>query len=157
MLITFLLLSLDTCEICGNFIKKNRNPHMPYIPNPQHRNTAFAFQKSQWIVAEPIEIECYDTAQKNKWSYNNSLWGIYWDEQEKKVIEIGIAPPPISCNVHMAKFVCDSHNNWHGYPVAHWRAPFDRPDTNVLRMWLDNGYITAPKMSKIIRGKKCAL
>jgi len=130
---------------------------MPYTPNLQHRNNAFASQKSQWIVPIPIEIQCYNIATQNDWQHNNSFWGIYWDGQAQRAIEIGVAPPPISCNVHMAKFVCDNHDNWHGYPVAHWKAPFDRPDTNVLKKWLDNGYISTPKMSKIIRGKRCAL
>ncbi|WP_196061561.1 MULTISPECIES: hypothetical protein [unclassified Serratia (in: enterobacteria)] len=130
---------------------------MPYIPNPQHRNAAFAAQKTQWIVPLVIEEECYNKARQEEWAFKACYWAIYWDPVESKVTELGVAPPPISCNVHIAKFVSDSHDNWHGYPVAHWRAPFDRPDTTVLRKWLQDGLITTPKMSKIIRGKKCAL
>ena len=138
-------------------IKIIRLTFMPYSPNLQHRNTGYALQKTQWIVSIPIEVECYNTARQEDWLYNNCYWGIHWDPVEAKATELGVAPPPLSCNVHMAKFVCDSHDNWHGYPVAHWRAPFDRPDTAVLRKWFEHGYISSPKMSKIIRGKKCAL
>lgn len=130
---------------------------MPYTPNPQHRSAAYASRKTQWIVSLDVEQECYAQAVNEEWLYKDSYWGIRWNQAEEKAEELGTAPDPIGENVQIAKYVSDSHDNWHGYPVAHWGAPWDRPDTNVLRKWFENGYISAPKMSKIIRGKKCTL
>ncbi|YCI30132.1 hypothetical protein M1E08_04450 [Erwinia sp. PK3-005] len=130
---------------------------MPYTPNPQHRNAAFAAKKTQWIVPLAIEQQCYTQAVQEDWLYKDCYWGIHWNDAFCKAEELGTAPAPIDDNVQIAKYVCDSHDNWHGYPVAHWGAPWDRPDTGVLRKWLANGFISATKMSKIIRGKKCTL
>lgn len=70
---------------------------------------------------------------------------------------VGIAPPPHSCPVHFAKFVGDTMQNWHGYPVAHWVALFDKPPQVVLKVWADDGILTKPQFARIVRGKKCAL
>jgi len=57
----------------------------------------------------------------------------------------------------IAKFVADEQNNWHGYPVAHWLSPWDKPDISILKEWKDSGIINKAKMAKIHRGYKCSL
>lgn len=126
-----------------------------YTPNPQHRNSSFSAQKSQWTITVPEEIDCFRTAIGASWFGNDCYWGFCLDQSSLR--PVGIAPPPYSCPVHFAKFVGDTLQNWHGYPVAHWVAPWDKPPQGILKGWASNGFITKPQFARILRGKKCAL
>ena len=128
---------------------------MIYTPNPQHRSRAFAGIKSQWTISLPEEKGCFDLAASADWFGNDCYWGL--NVGGGSVQPIGMAPPPIGCPLHVAKFVGDSHENWHGYPVAHWIAPWDRPTEVILISWKVYGFISKAQMAKIHRGKKCAL
>jgi hypothetical protein len=126
---------------------------VPYIPHPQHRNRGYAALKSQWSISQHDEIECFKLASNSKWTYKDSFWGLH-------IGEVGPGPlglAPSRCLLHIAKFVNDNIGNWHGYPVAHWLSPYDKPGESILSDWYVLGLISKPKMAKIHRGKQCAL
>lgn len=128
---------------------------MPYTPNNQHRNAQFSRVKSQWSIPLADEVTCFHRANLYDWAANDGKWGLHIGQAGP--YPLGVAPPPASCELHIAKFVHDTHDNWHGYPVAHWLSPFDKPDQSVLIAWVAMGLISRPSMAKIHRGKKCAL
>ena len=128
---------------------------MAYTPHPQHRSAAFANQKSQWVIAVGDEVQCYQMATVNNWAHAGVYWGLHLQAQSPA--PLGHAPHPLASALHIAKFVGDTLGNWHGYPVAHWLSPFDKPQANVLTQWVQSGYISRPAMGKIHRGKRCAL
>ena len=131
---------------------------MNYMPNLQHRNQSYAMKKSQWSISIQEENECFNNANDQEWFFKNSLWGVQFIPDNNPPLKIlGAAPPPVSCELKMAKFVCDSHDNWHGYPVAHWMSPYDRPGESVLKDWCEKGIISKANFARIRRGKKCAL
>ena len=98
---------------------------MAYVPHPQHRNAAFAGQKSQWTISVPNEQNCYQASTKHQWSCGNYFWGLYMIGNTPSAL--GISPQPIQDTLHIAKFIGDTQGNWHGYPVAPWLSPFDKP------------------------------
>ena len=54
----------------------------------------------------------------------------------------------------LAKFVDGTNTNvWHGYPADYVSKSQDRPATNILKIWVDSGYLTKAKMSKIRLGQ----
>ncbi|WP_438282618.1 hypothetical protein [Pseudomonas alabamensis] len=128
---------------------------MNYTPNPQHRNSSFSAQKSQWTITVHEEIECFTMAADASWFAKDCYWGLCPGQSSLR--PVGMAPPPHSCPVHFAKFVGDTLQNWHGYPIAHWVAPYDKPPEVVLKGWQTNGIISKPQFARILRGKKCAL
>lgn len=134
----------------------SRNDKVPYTPNPQHRNQAYAYQKSQWSISLADEQRCYQTATAHNWLHNNAYWGLHIAQGQQNLAPLGVPPQPIIADLHIAKFVCNQ-GNWHGYPVAHWMSPFDKPGENVVTDWHQNGHITRQAKSKIMRGKKCNL
>lgn len=127
---------------------------MPYTPNPQHRNNAFAHKKSQWSIGLAEEQSCYTLSTAQLWSSGNDFYGLHLAPTPT---QLGVTPLPEAVPVKIAKFVGDHQGNWHGYPVAHWLSPFDKPHSSILKSWLDLGYISMPSMSRIHRGKKCSL
>lgn len=126
---------------------------MTYTPNPQHRNNSFASAKSQWSIAISDEIACYNNAQTKHWLANASYWGLHLPTGVPA--QLGISPSA-QFQLYLAKFVEDQ-GNWHGYPVAHWLSPFDKPPVSVLKCWQYEGYINKAKLAKIHRGKQCSL
>lgn len=128
---------------------------MAYTPNSQHRNSAFAGQKSQWTINVPDEQNCYQASTSGNWSCGTYYWGLHVVGQA--LFGLGTSPQPVQETLHIAKFVGDAQGNWHGYPVAPWLSPFDKPGEAVLKIWLNGGLIKKPTFSKIHRGKKCAL
>jgi hypothetical protein len=127
---------------------------MPYQPHPHHRNSQFADQKSQWSIPVQDEQQCYNHAVVHNWIANGTYWGLYIINAAPCVFGVAQNPP---ATLHIAKFVGDTANNWHGYPVAPWLSPYDKPAAALLQIWLNTGYINTPTMSKIHRGKRCAL
>jgi hypothetical protein len=128
---------------------------MAYIPNPQHRNAAFASQKSQWVISVSDELVCYQKSQQEQWVCGEAYWGLHLVQLSPSLL--GTSQQPSPSPLHIAKFVGDLNGNWHGYPVAHWLSPYDKPAVNVLNSWLESGMINRPKYAKIHRGKKCTL
>lgn len=126
---------------------------MTYIPNPQHRNSQYAQTKSQWTITPVDELVCFNVANSNGWSNTAGCWGIF--VLAGIPTQLGVSPRA-EHELYLAKFVVDQ-GLWHGYPVAHWLSPFDKPPTDILKSWVDSGYINRAKFSKIHKGKKCSL
>lgn len=126
-----------------------------YTPNPVHRSASYAAKKSQWAISIIEEETCYKQALAHGWVCDSHYWGLHLVNASAPSL-LGFSPIPEAESLHIAKFVVDQ-GKWHGYPVAPWRSPFDKPAINILKSWLDSGYINTAKMSKIHRGKKCVL
>jgi hypothetical protein len=128
---------------------------MSYAVNHQHRNSQMAHEKSQWIIGVAEERASYDLSSQNQWGSSQSvLWGLHLVNTSPK--PLGHPPGDSSLQLHIAKFV-GSGGNWHGYPVATWIAPWDKPDVKTLKSWVEKNLIKKAKMAKIVRGKKCVL
>lgn len=130
---------------------------MPYKANLLHRNTGYSNQKSQWSITLVDETKCYSSAVVQNWNHNNCYWGLHIVAGAHSPQVLGKSTPPSSCNVQVAKFVGNTQGEWHGYPVAHWLSPYDKPGESVLRDWLAKGIINNSVFSRIHRGKKCVL
>lgn len=129
---------------------------MPYTPHPHHRSAAFVHTKSQWSVQVPEEISCYQTSVSNNWiCSSNNYWGLLLHGNTPQ--NVGFSPLPESRPLFVAKFVGDQQGNWHGYPVATWLSPFDKPVIDILKKWQNLGYINGSQKAKLYRGKLCAL
>ena len=128
---------------------------MAYIPHPQHRSVAFAGQKSQWTISLLDEQNCYQASASGEWSCGDCFWGLFLAGDRPSTL--GTSPHPVRDPLHIANFVGDTQGNWHGYPVAPWLSPFDKPGESVLKIWLMGGLIKKQAFSKIHRGKKCVL
>ena len=128
---------------------------MPYIHHPHHRHAQYANQKSQWIISEPQELSVYLGSVKKNWRTSGAYWGLALHDNSPQ--PLGVSPRPSSFILMIAKFVADEQNNWHGYPVAHWLSPWDKPDISILKEWKDSRIINKAKMAKIHRGYKCSL
>lgn len=125
---------------------------MPYIHNPHHRSIGYAGVKSQWKISVAEESQCYQTAVIKRWLGGESYWGLHI----QGVVPCVLGVAPSNDSLYIAKFV-SNQDVWHGYPVAHWLSPYDRPRIAVLADWVANGYINRAKKARIHRGKKCAL
>lgn len=135
--------------------KKLKGRDMAYVPHPQHRSAVFARQKSQWTISLPDEQHCYQVSLDSQWNCGSHYWGLYVADDIPSAL--GTSPQPAQEPLHIAKFVGDTQGNWHGYPVAPWLSPFDKPNESVLKIWLTSGLIKKQAFSKIHRGKKCVL
>lgn len=127
---------------------------MAYTPHPQHRNAAFAAHKSQWVISEAEETQSFNVAMAAQWVASGAAWGLHLIAAGPQVL--GTTALPNNFSVQIAKFVGDQ-GNWHGYPVAHWLSPYDRPAYEVLEKWKAGGIINKAKLAKIYRGKRCSL
>jgi hypothetical protein len=89
------------------------------------------------------------------WIADNAGWGLHI--ASGVVSYLGLARDHLR-QVFIAKFV---HGNqglvWHGYPADHQRSAKDIPNESVLRRWLDCHLLSAPKISKLQKGKPCSL
>lgn len=126
---------------------------MTYVPNPQHRNTNYAQTKSQWTISQTDETHCFASASSNGWGTLAGCWGIFVPGGVPE--QLGVSPRS-EFELFLAKFVVDQ-DQWHGYPVAHWLSPWDKPPPQVLRAWVEIGYINRAKFAKIHKGRKCSL
>lgn len=127
---------------------------MTYIPNPQHRNPSFSSQKSQWIISISEEHTAYNLSSQSSWIANGACYGLHLINNRPQ--KLGVPPNHVIGDLYICKFVEDQ-SIWHGYPIAHWIHPWDKPSQQVLLNWMNAGYINRAKLSKIHRGKKCDL
>jgi hypothetical protein len=127
---------------------------MAYQSHPHHRSQAYASQKSQWTISIAQETALYACAVERQWQHQGCYWGVMIVNQTLEYV--GVTPSPSAIAIKLAKFV-GAGNDWHGYPVAHWRAPWDKPGEAVLKAWREAGYINGPTFAKIHRGKRCDL
>ena len=127
-------------------------PSLPpaYLPHPHHRDPSRRDDKSQWLIPVPDEVACFHAAYMSNWGDGGKYWGLHAPNGLPQVL----GTTPVSPFAYIAKFVGPV---WHGYPVAHWIAPYDRPGMAVLNRWEQSGIIGRLTKSKIRRGKKCVL
>lgn len=128
-----------------------------YIVNMQHRNAAMSSKKSQWLISTYQEGYIFSETFNKGWADKVALkgWGLHLVENVPSVL--GKSHAPSFADVKIAKFVANSQGEWHGYPVAHWISPFDKPSEAIARVWLDLLYINKPTFAKLLRGKRCSL
>ena len=128
---------------------------MAYQPHIHHRSQQYAGQKSQWTIPVGDEHACYALSLQQNWAAQNDYYGLYM--QGNIPLPLGVTRLPDAIKVCIAKFVSANGTDWHGYPVAHWLNPYDKPDENILQAWLARGLISMPKFRKIHGGKRCSL
>lgn len=124
-----------------------------YTPNPLHRNNSP--QKSQWLILENEEVECFRIAYDKGWKNGGNAWGLYYKRDRLDYLGIGTDR---TVRLFIAKFKNDSsHNAWHGYPADHQRHQQDIPDESILRSWITNKVLAKAKIRKIGAGQPCSL
>lgn len=124
-----------------------------YIISSQHRQTGNP-QKSIWKITYKEEVQCFIQAIDCNWKSDSTAWGIKLKDASLQVI----GHNNNGQDLKVAKFVDGSNNNvWHGYPADHMNKAHDRPTTTVLKDWVQKGYLTKAKMSKIRQGQSCSL
>lgn len=124
-----------------------------YIISSQHRRRGNP-NKSIWTITFDEEVACFIQALNGNWKTGTEAWGF-------KVIGDILQVVGLNNNrqeLKLAKFVDGTNTNvWHGYPADYLSKAQDRPATNILKDWVDNGYLTKAKMSKIRLGQPCNL
>jgi hypothetical protein len=124
-----------------------------YIISSQHRRTGNP-NKSVWTITFEEEVACFIQAINDNWKIGTQAWGV-------KVLGNILQVVGLNNNrqeLKFAKFVDGTNTNvWHGYPADYMSNAQDRPATNILKGWVDNGYMTKAKMSKIRLGQPCNL
>lgn len=124
---------------------------MNYSPKRDHRHPG-AHQKSQWTISETEEERCFRLSAAAAWTSLSSYWGVHAPGGAAEYL--GLSQAPERSPVFIAKFVGDQVD-WHGYPVAHWRSPHDKPSTPILEDWYAKGYIRKKTIKRVIGGRRC--
>jgi len=124
-----------------------------YIISSQHRRSGNP-NKSIWIITFDEEVDCFIQALNGNWKTGTEAWGVKVIGDILQVVGLNNDRQELK----LAKFVDGTNNNvWHGYPADYMSNAQDRPATNILKVWVDNGYLTKAKMSKIRLGQSCNL
>lgn len=89
------------------------------------------------------------------WIAGDTGWGLHMAGGQ--ISYLGFARDHLR-RVFIAKFVHGSRDLvWHGYPADYQKSAKDIPNESVLRCWLDARLLSAPKISKLQKGKPCSL
>lgn len=124
-----------------------------YIISSQHRRTGNK-NKSIWLINFNEEIDCFIQTINNNWKNGFEAWGLKYENSNLKVLGLSTSKDELK----LAKFVDGNNKNvWHGYPANHMANSQDRPTTEILKKWVNEGYITKAKMNKIRQGQLCYL
>ncbi len=124
-----------------------------YIISSQHRRRGNP-NKSIWTITFEEEVDCFIQALNGNWKIATEAWGIKVVDNILQVVGLNNN----NGNLKLAKFVDGTNTNvWHGYPADYMSKAQDRPATSILKDWVDNGYLTKAKMSKIRLGQSCNL
>ncbi|MDT3777058.1 hypothetical protein PJI16_05730 [Nitrospira sp. MA-1] len=127
-----------------------------YAPNPSHRNGNN--RKSQWIIPQTQEIDCFSKAESNGWLYQHEGWGLHCPNGAP--VFLGRLARSHK-ETFIAKFVNSRSTRqqalWHGYPADHQNNAQDIPETEILKKWLMLNLLKAAKIRKIIKGQPCSL
>lgn len=124
-----------------------------YFISSQHRRTGNP-NKSIWKISFEDEVNCFIQTISNNWKEGLEGWGIKLIGTNLQVI--GISND--NNELKLAKFVDGTNTNvWHGYPADYMCKAQDRPNTETLKFWVTEGYITKAKMNKIRQGQLCNL
>ena len=122
-----------------------------YFIKSDHRNGGNG-EKSQWLIPEPSEVNCFVTSHTRGWVLNQWAWGLHLSNGKAAVL----GRSPEGDELFIAKFVA-GHPAWHGYPGNYRRKKQDRPPIQVLRAWLNARHIDKTDLSRIRRSMPCSL
>ncbi len=124
-----------------------------YIISSQHRRRGNP-NKSIWTISFEEEVNCFIQALNSNWKTGTEAWGIRLNGNILQVVGLNNYRQELK----LAKFVDGNKINiWHGYPADYMSKAQDRPATNILKAWVNNGFLTKAKMSKIRLGQSCNL
>jgi hypothetical protein len=124
-----------------------------YIISSQHRKTGNP-NKCIWKITFDQEVDCFIMTVSEKWKDGIHGWGLKALDNVLQVVGVN----NIKEELKLAKFIDGTNTNvWHGYPADYVSKSNDRPTTEILKKWVDLGYITKAKMSKIRLGQSCNL
>jgi hypothetical protein len=117
-----------------------------YRINRKHRVPKPSQNASVWKVSEWEEVQLFATASSKNWCENGIIWAVM--EKDSKISKIG---EDLDNSLYIAKYRCDSHSEWHGYPVH----PKDKdiPPEGVLDLWLKEKLIDKRLKLQIKRGQ----
>lgn len=126
---------------------------LTYIHKTDHRNRSA--RKSQWTISEQDERTCFVLMYDSKWYEGNCGWSLNLNNGIINYLGVSFIRQR---RLFLAKFV-DGNNNqrWHGYPADHISNEQDIPPGAILLVWKNAGYLSLPKVRKIIRGQPCNL
>jgi len=124
-----------------------------YIISSQHRRKGNP-NKSIWTITFDEEVHCFIQALSKNWKTVNEAWGI---KLLNGVLQV-VGKNHNRQELKLAKFVDGANTNvWHGYPADYMNKAQDRPATDILKVWVNSGFLTKAKMSKIRLGQSCNL
>jgi len=124
-----------------------------YIIASHHRKKGNP-NKSIWTISFDEEVECFVQTMNGNWKAGTEAWGVKVLGDVLQVLGLNNNKQELK----LAKFVDGTNTNvWHGYPADYVSKSQDRPATNILKIWVDSGYLTKAKMSKIRLGQSCNL
>jgi hypothetical protein len=124
-----------------------------YIISSQHRKKGNQ-NKSVWTITFNEEVACFIQALNGKWRAGTEAWGVKVIGNILQIVGLNNARQELK----LAKFVDGTNTNvWHGYPADYMNKAQDRPTTDILKLWVEKGYLTKAKMSKIRLGQSCNL
>lgn len=128
-----------------------------YIISSQHRRTGNS-NKSIWTITFIEEVDCFIEAMNGGWKSGSEAWSLKVSNDKLQVVGENIDMSGMKQELKLAKFVDGTKNKvWHGYPADYMNKNQDRPSTEVLKVWVNLGYLTKSKMNKIRQGQSCNL
>jgi len=119
-----------------------------YVHNEVHRNQTS--NKGQWSVTKEEERDSFKNSFEKKWLRATEGWGLH--------IVAGKAAYLGTDRVgHLAFFAMFIDKNtsgvWHGFPAT----PLDSPSPDVVRAWLDGGFVRKKTLRLLTMGQPCTL
>ncbi len=124
-----------------------------YVISSHHRRKGNP-KKCIWTVTFDDEVNCFIQTIRQNWRVGSEAWGLILSNTILQVVGRNTSNDELK----LAKFVDGSNNEiWHGYPADYMLRSQDRPATGILQSWVNSGYISKAKMSKIRLGHSCNL
>jgi len=131
-----------------------------YVHNGQHRDGNP--NKSQWTITETEERKCFCSAAHLVYIYglgDRYCWGLHIEQDLVRYLGVTASRvPTFGQNLFIAKFVDGTRNDlWHGYPADPVGSYQDIPPSDILELWLGDGYLSKAQIRKIAKGQICKL
>lgn len=126
-----------------------------YIISSYHRSRGRRkSDKCIWVITREEEVQCFIRSMSSDWGSKSVYWGLKLNETTLQVVGRNYGKEELK----IGKFVSNNGNNiWHGYPADYLNRTHDIPDTRVLQIWVENGYIGKSHLRKIRQGMPCNL
>ncbi len=122
----------------------NQIKYCALLLSSHHRRQNNQGDKSTWIVTHSEEAALFIKSIDNSWIKENRSWSIHILQNVVQIIGKGINAEELK----ICTFT-QSNNVWHGYPADPMRSRNDIPYSSILKEWVDKGYLTKSKMSKL--------